>query len=60
MNGYCIKCRGEREINDPKKIIAKDGKRWMKGYCPDCGMAVWKRLPRQVDDLDLLVVYHLP
>ena len=60
MNGYCIKCHDEREIEDPKKIIAKDRKRWLKGLCPECGTVIWHRLPSEQRDLDLVVAYHLP
>ncbi len=60
MNGYCIKCRDESEIEDVQKIIAKDKKRWLRGMCPTCGTMVWKRLSNEQKDRGLVVAYHLP
>lgn len=58
MEGHCIKCREMIEMEDPRKLIMKDGKRWIKGACPKCGTAVWKRLEGE-DAHDLVYAYHL-
>ncbi|MFH1655299.1 MAG: DUF5679 domain-containing protein [Candidatus Omnitrophota bacterium] len=37
MKGYCVKCKGKKEIQDGKEVIMKNKRRAMKGKCPDCG-----------------------
>ena len=59
MNGYCIKCREEKEIEDFQKVTSKDKKRWLRGECPGCGTTVWQCLPQEQKDLDLVVTFHL-
>ena len=44
MEAYCIKCRKMTEIKDARKVTQKDGKRWIRGACSNCGNAVWKRI----------------
>jgi hypothetical protein len=44
MEAYCIKCRKMTEMGDARKLTMKDGKMWIRGYCPQCGAAVWKRV----------------
>ena len=42
--GYCVKCKGKKEIKDGKKVTMKNGRPAMKGSCPDCGTGMYKIL----------------
>lgn len=37
MEGYCVKCRTKREIQNPKAITMKNGKLATQGTCPVFG-----------------------
>ncbi len=40
--GYCVKCKGKKEIVDPQEITMKNNKKAVKGKCPDCGTGMFK------------------
>jgi len=42
--GYCVKCKSKKEIKDPKEITMKNGRKAMKGKCPDCGTGMFRIL----------------
>ena len=37
MQGYCLKCRAKREMNNAKPVILKNGHPATQGTCPVCG-----------------------
>ncbi len=37
MKGYCMKCKATREIKDPVEAMTKNGRKMVKGTCPECG-----------------------
>ena len=37
MEGYCVKCKQKRIMNDEKKITMKNGKPATQGICSTCG-----------------------
>jgi hypothetical protein len=37
VEAYCVKCRGKKEMQDPKAVTLKNGKPATAGVCPDCG-----------------------
>ena len=39
---YCVKCRAKKEVSSPEQITMKNGKKALKGTCPDCGTKVFK------------------
>lgn len=41
---YCVKCREKREMNDPKEVEMKGGRRAMSGVCSVCGTKMFKIL----------------
>lgn len=41
-NGYCVKCKAPREIQDPKQITMKNGRPATEGRCPVCGTRIFK------------------
>ena len=36
MEGYCVKCKGKKELTDPKINKTSRGGFMAKGACPDC------------------------
>lgn len=42
MQGYCMKCKGSREMSDAKPVTMKNGKPATEGKCPDCGTKMFK------------------
>ena len=42
MQAYCVKCRGMREIKDPKTVTLKNGRPAVQGLCPQCGTKVFR------------------
>lgn len=37
MEAYCVKCRAQREMKDPKPITMANGRPAMQGTCSACG-----------------------
>ena len=46
---YCFKCKQKKEVKDAQEVITKNGKRAIKGVCPDCGTKMFKFLPSKKD-----------
>ena len=42
MQGYCVKCRAEREMKDAKSTTMKNGKPAIRGVCPVCGTEMFR------------------
>jgi DNA-directed RNA polymerase subunit RPC12/RpoP len=42
MQGYCLKCREQREMKDAEAITMKNGKPATQGKCPTCGTKIFK------------------
>ncbi len=42
MQAYCVKCRTNREMKDPKNIIMKNGKPATQGGYPVCGTKMFR------------------
>ncbi len=40
MQGYCLKCREKREMNDAKEVTLKNGRPAMQGTCSVCGTKI--------------------
>ena len=34
---YCVKCKAKKEVSNPEQITMKNGRKALKGTCPDCG-----------------------
>ena len=39
---YCVKCKYKREMKDPKEVTMKNGRKAMKGICPECGTGMYR------------------
>ena len=44
MEGYCLKCKAKKEMKDTSEITMKNGRKAMKGKCPDCDTGMFKIL----------------
>lgn len=42
VSGYCVKCRSKREMQNPQKIIMKNGRPATQGTCPVCGTKMFR------------------
>ena len=42
--GYCMKCKAQRDIKNPKQITMKNGRPATEGACPVCGTKVMRIL----------------
>jgi len=47
MEGYCLKCRAKKEIKDAQEVAMKNGRKAMKGKCPDCNTGMFKILGKK-------------
>ena len=39
---YCVKCKSKKEIKDVKEVTMKNGRKALKGVCPDCGTGMYR------------------
>jgi Zn finger protein HypA/HybF involved in hydrogenase expression len=44
MEGYCVKCKSKREIQNGAEVTMKNGRKAMKGTCPTCGTGMFRIL----------------
>ena len=42
MIGYCMKCRGEVEMDQTKTVTMKNGRPATEGKCPACGTRMYR------------------
>ena len=42
--GYCVKCKAKKEISEAVEETMKNGRKAIKGKCPDCGTVMFKIL----------------
>jgi len=47
MEGYCVKCKTKREIQNPEEITMKNGRKAIKGTCPVCGTKLFRILGKK-------------
>jgi hypothetical protein len=40
VEGFCVKCKAKREIQNPTNVTLKNGKPAIKGTCPVCGTTI--------------------
>ncbi|MBU1005965.1 MAG: hypothetical protein KKH08_00055 [Candidatus Omnitrophica bacterium] len=39
--GYCVKCKAKKEMNDAEEVTMKNGRKAMKGKCPTCNTSMF-------------------
>ena len=42
MQGYCVKCRSQREMSNTQSITMKNGRPATQGTCPTCGTKMFR------------------
>jgi hypothetical protein len=42
MKAYCMKCRAQREISNPKSVVLKNKRPATQGVCPVCGTKMFR------------------
>jgi hypothetical protein len=42
MQARCMKCKEQREMQDPKQITMKNGRPATEGKCPVCGTRMFR------------------
>lgn len=42
--GYCVKCKAKKEIDNGVEEVMKNGRKAIKGKCPTCGTVMFKIL----------------
>lgn len=42
VEAYCVKCKAKKEMKDGKEITMKNGRKAMKGKCPDCDTSMFR------------------
>ena len=47
MEGYCVKCKEKREIQDAAEVTMKNGRKAMKGKCGTCGTGMFRILGKE-------------
>ena len=46
MQAYCLKCKSKKEMQNEEQVTLKNGRKAMKGKCPDCGTGMFKILEK--------------
>jgi hypothetical protein len=44
--GYCVKCKAKRMMNEVAVVPMKNGRSAARGKCPSCGTGMYKILPK--------------
>ncbi len=42
VEGYCVKCKAKKEMQDAKEVTMKNGRKAMKGKCPACSTGMYR------------------
>lgn len=40
--GYCVKCKAKKEMAEAVEVTMKNGRKAMKGKCPNCGTGMYR------------------
>ncbi len=46
MEGYCVKCKSKKEIQDAKEVTMKNKRKAVKGKCSSCGTGMYRILSK--------------
>lgn len=44
VEAYCVKCKAKRNMKDAAEVTMANGRKAMKGKCPECGTGMFKIL----------------
>ncbi|HQV74718.1 MAG: hypothetical protein KBA60_05180 [Flavobacteriales bacterium] len=42
VEAYCVKCKAKRNMKEPKEVVMANGRKAMKGTCPECSTGMFK------------------
>lgn len=42
MQAYCVKCRAQRDIQNPEQVTLKNGRPATQGTCGTCGTKIFR------------------
>ncbi|MFH1201301.1 MAG: DUF5679 domain-containing protein [Candidatus Omnitrophota bacterium] len=42
MEAYCVKCKSKKEMKDTQNVTLKNGRKAIKGKCPDCSTGMFR------------------
>ena len=48
LTAYCVKCKAKKDIKDAQETTMKNGRKAMKGKCPDCGTGMFRIMGKQL------------
>ena len=40
--GYCVKCKASKEMTGAQEVTMKNGRKAIKGKCPDCSTGMFR------------------
>jgi hypothetical protein len=46
--GFCVKCKAKKTMVEPQQVDMKNGRKAIKGRCPDCNTGMYKILPKAI------------
>lgn len=44
VEAYCVKCKAKRNMKEANQVTMANGRKAMKGKCPECGTGMFKIL----------------
>ncbi len=44
VEAYCVKCKAKRNMKEANEVTMANGRKAMKGKCPECGTGMFKIL----------------
>ena len=47
MEAYCVKCKAKKEMQNPEEVTLKNGRKALKGKCPDCGTTMCAMMSKE-------------
>jgi len=47
MQGFCVKCKKEREFVNPQEVKTKNNRYAIKGLCPVCGTTMYRFISKK-------------
>jgi hypothetical protein len=42
VDGYCVRCREQVELEEPAPVLMSNGRRAIRGQCPKCGGSIMR------------------
>jgi len=49
QEGYCVRCKKKQVIQDAENVVMKNGRKAIRGKCPECGTGMYRIMPTKVE-----------